>query len=80
MGSICAIPKNIDYDVDGENIPYAEGSKSIWENDEYQIEESEIEIIAWDSSYTIIKFKNRNLSNKFRSYFDEAIELDKYKW
>ncbi len=37
-----------------------------------------MEIIAWDSSYTIIKFTEKAMSDKFKEYFDEAIELEIY--
>mgnify|MGYP004271290885 FL=1 len=39
-----------------------------------------MEIIAWDSSYTIVKFTEKGMSDRFKAYFDEAIELEKYKW
>lgn len=38
------------------------------------------EITAWDSSYRIMKFKDAEISEKFKIHFDEAIELDKYKF
>ena len=38
------------------------------------------EITACDSSYTIVKFKNVELSEKFKNHFDEPIEVDKYKF
>jgi hypothetical protein len=47
-------------------------------NNIFQIINSEIEIIAFDSSYTIVKFKNKLLSDKFKMFFEEAIELEKF--
>lgn len=40
---------------------------------------SDLEIIAWDSSYTIVKFAEKIMSDIFKEYFDEEIELEKYK-
>ena len=39
-----------------------------------------MELIAFDSSYTILKIKNNELSIKFKNYFEkDAIELKKFK-
>ena len=52
----------------------------VWENDKFLIHESYLEIIAFDSGYTILKFKDKSLSEKFKSYFEkDAIELQKIK-
>lgn len=79
-GAFSAIDKGIDIKVTEDILPSAEGVEEIWKNGNLQVKHSEIEIIAWDSSYTIIKFTNEKLSDKFRNYFDEAIELELYKW
>ncbi|WP_136669326.1 hypothetical protein [Flavobacterium sp. H122] len=76
-GVISAIPKNIE--IDENNLPFVEGNELIWKNDNFQVKNSVIEIIAFDSSYTIVKFKNHILSEKFKAYFDDAIELEKFK-
>lgn len=78
-GVISAVPKNIDLKIDKDNLPFVEGNDLVWKNSNLQVNNSEIEIIAFDSSYTIAKFKNQSLSEKFRKYFDEAIELEKFK-
>lgn len=78
-GVISAIPKSEAMELDKNNLPYVEGNDDIWKDGNLQLPNSLIEIIAFDSSYTIIKFKNLNLSEKFKRYFDEAIELEKYK-
>jgi len=79
-GIISAIKKNEEIIFDSNNLPFADGNSNLWENDNLQIENSVLEIIAWDSSYTILKFLDENLSKKFKESFDEAIELDKYKF
>lgn len=62
------------------DLPFAEGNEQIWEDRNLQVKNSLIEIIAWDSSYTIVKFTDNKMSDKFKKYFQEAIELEKYKW
>ena len=78
-GIISAVPKNIDLKIDKDNLPFVEGNDLVWENSNLQVNNSEIEIIAFDSSYTIVKFKSESLSEKFKKYFDEAVELEKFK-
>ncbi|MDI9862817.1 hypothetical protein QM480_00670 [Flectobacillus sp. DC10W] len=61
------------------DLPFADGNGQIWENGNLQVEHSKIEIIAWDSSYTIVKLTDPIMSEKFKAFFQEAIELEKYK-
>lgn len=79
-GAFSAIDNKINLEINEDMLPYAKGVSEIWNNGNLQVKESEIEIIAWDSSFTIVKFTDEILSNKFSDYFDEAIELEKYKW
>ena len=79
-GVISAINKSENPKFDKINTPFVEGNDNVWINDNFQVENAIFEITAWDSSYTIIKFKDPELSKKFKLYFDEAIELDKYKF
>lgn len=79
-GAFSGIDKNLELDTEKIKTPYAEGNAEIWKNGNLQIENSKVEIIAWDSSYTIVKFTEKGMSDKFKAYFDEAIELEKYKW
>jgi hypothetical protein len=78
-GVISAVPKNINIEINENDLPFVEGNDLVWENGNLQVNNSEIEIIAFDSSYTIVKFKSQTLSEKFEKYFDEAIELEKFK-
>ena len=78
-GVISAVPKSFAVEVDTENLPFVEGNDLVWENGNLQVNNSEIEIIAFDSSYTIVKFTNQSLSEKFKNYFEEAIELETIK-
>ena len=78
-GVISAVPKNINIEINENDLPFVEGNDLVWENGNLQVNKSEIEIIAFDSSYTIVKFNSQTLSEKFENYFDEAIELEEFK-
>lgn len=71
-----------DIKVDESNLPGADGNSIVWEEGNIQHPDAEIEIVCFDSGYTIVKFRNRLLSDKFKAYFDEAIDLKKFisKW
>jgi hypothetical protein len=77
-GVILGIPGIPPVTIDEDKLPYAEGNDLIWRNGNLQHPQAVIEIICFDSSYTIIKFKDINLSMKFKAYFEEAIELEKF--
>ncbi|MVO11131.1 hypothetical protein GOQ30_18345 [Flavobacterium sp. TP390] len=79
-GAFSGIDKNAELKTDRIEFPYADGNEEIWKNGNLQVENSKVEIIAWDSSYTIVKFTEKEMSDKFKEYFEEAIELEKYKW
>ncbi|OWU90259.1 hypothetical protein DBB36_07485 [Flavobacterium sp. WLB] len=78
-GVLSGFSENEQISFDENNLPFADGNDLIWKNGNFQVPNSTIEIIAFDSSYTIIKFKDKNLSDKFKPYFDEAIELEKFQ-
>jgi hypothetical protein len=78
-GIIIGVPISVEIMINENNLPYAEGNRVIWENGNLQCPNAEIEIICFDSSYTIIKFTNEYLSNKFKDYFEaDAIPLQKF--
>ncbi|WP_312084496.1 hypothetical protein [Epilithonimonas hominis] len=78
-GVISAVSK--DYKIDEKRIlTLSSESEQVWKENVFQIPESILEIIAFDSDYTILKFKNNKLSEKFKNYFEsDAIELCKLK-
>ncbi len=78
-GVFSGIDSNAELQTDRIEFPYADGNNEIWKNGNLQIENSKVEIIAWDSSYTIVKFTENKMSDKFKEYFDEAIELENYR-
>lgn len=72
-GIIAAIPINADI----TSVPTLSAEDSeVWEPNHFCIQESILEITAFDSGYTIVKFKDKDLSDKFKEYFQEqAIDL-----
>lgn len=64
-GDIPEIPK--------DKLPFADLNQSFWTKpDEFQVDSAEIEIVCWDSSSTIIKFKDDNVADKFLKTFTDA--------
>ena len=77
-GIISAIPNNTKPDISLISKLSAEDSL-VWELHHFLIQESIVEIIAFDSGYTLVKFKDKSLSDTFKEYFQEqAIDLDKF--
>lgn len=61
-----------------EDLPTADQNQEVWtEPKKFQIPSAEIEIICWDSSTTILKFKNNLLGQKFMQEFTDAKEYKK---
>lgn len=79
-GAFSGFLNNQEIEPNQIDLPFAEGNEKIWKNGNLQVVNSKIEIIAWDSSYTIVKFTDNKMSDKFKKYFQEAIELENYKW
>ena len=77
-GVFIAIPTKFDIKIEETEIPYSECKDEIWEEDQFQHINAQIEIICFDGSYTIIKFRDKSLSDKFISTCPEAINLDKF--
>ena len=78
-GVISAVSNNYKID-EKKNLTLSSESEQVWKENVFQIPESILEIIAFDSDYTILKFKNNKLSEKFKNYFEsDAIELCKLK-
>lgn len=77
-GIIAAIPTHIELDPTKLSSLSAENPE-VWQNDYFSIPESILEVIAFDSGYTIVKFKDEKLSNTFKEYFQEqAIDLNSF--
>jgi hypothetical protein len=76
-GIFLGFPKDYTINVDPINLPYAE-SDHVWNEGHIQHEDAVIEIICFDSSYTIVKFRDRNMSDIFKAHFTEAIDLKSF--
>ena len=76
---LAAIPKSEKILIDEENLPYIEGNPDIWEAG-FQMKNAVFELYAYDSSYTIVKFKNQEHSELFKDYFREAERLEEYQF
>jgi hypothetical protein len=63
-----------------EDLPYADCNSDIWtEPDKFLLTDSEIEILCFDSSYTLVKFRDKNLEEQFKDKFPDAQTLKKIK-
>ncbi len=59
-------------------LPFADLNSDIWNKpNEFLNKQSEIEIISFDGTSTIFKTKIKEIENKFREKFTDAIELKK---
>ena len=77
-GIIAAVPHPIDVNSLQVSQLSAEDPK-VWKSNHFLIADSILEIIAVDSGYTIIKFKDGALSEKFKNYFqDQAVDLQTF--
>jgi len=76
-GVFCGFKNNIP-DLDSKELPVADCNPQIWTDpDKFFLAQSEIEIICFDSSSTIIRFRDPSLEDKFAKYFSEATVLTK---
>lgn len=76
-GVFCGTKKKIEK-LDPEKVPYADMNSDIWTKpNEFLLPESEIEIICFDSSCTLIKFKDVELEKRWKTKFTDAKKLKK---
>lgn len=62
--------------VDNE-LPYADQNTELWTNPEaFQTESTQIEIVCWDSSLTIIKFRDNTIAQNFMREFKDSTRLE----
>ena len=74
-GVFCGTKKRIE-ELDQDKIPFADMNSEIWTKpDHFLLPDSEIEIICFDSSYTIIKFKDSELEKRWKMKFTDAKKL-----
>ncbi len=79
-GTLSAFPKDIQKEmILGSDLPRAEGYERIWQNPIcIQHPLAEIEIIAWDSSMTLIICKDDSLIKLLRENNTFAVDLEEY--
>ncbi|KQM75228.1 hypothetical protein ASE74_20625 [Pedobacter sp. Leaf216] len=71
-GVFCAFIGEIP-SLKSEEFPFADCNENIWKKpNEFLSPNSEIEIICFDGTSTIIKFKNQKMEKEFLQYFSEA--------
>ncbi|MDR3693157.1 hypothetical protein [Mucilaginibacter sp.] len=78
-GVILAVPFDVKIEINDKHVPFIESNPFIFDDGHIQYPEAVMEVDCFDSSYTVVKFKDEVLSNKFKGYFVEAIALDKFR-
>ena len=79
-GNFFAIKKDYEkQDILSAALPYADGNSAIWTNPvKIQHPMADIEIIAWDSSATVVIAKDDELIRRIKDIKPEAIGLEEY--
>lgn len=63
-------------EIPEDKLPFSDLNRDLWKEPErFQIPSAEIEIVCWDSSSTLIKFKDEKLGKKFLQKFTDGMEL-----
>ena len=71
-GVLCGVAGDIPT-IPLEEVPYANGNRRIWTNPkEFQLAGSEIEIVAFDSTFTLVKMRDEMLGHKFLKVFPKG--------
>ena len=75
----CFFSKNISQqEVLKSKLPYADGNTGLWQNPvSIQHPLAEIEILAWDSSMTVVISKNDDIIGKLKESRPWAEDLEK---
>ncbi|PWJ33503.1 hypothetical protein [Sediminitomix flava] len=76
-GIFCGMTNRLNY-IREEDLPFADGNSRIWSHpDEFFYSNSEIEIICFDSSLTVLKFRDHKIEESWRRVFTDAKKLEK---
>lgn len=76
-GVFCGVKGNIP-NLRKEELPFADCNREIWtEPDRFFLDNSEIEIICFDGTDTILKFRDKEIEKEFQKVFPEAKEVEK---
>lgn len=79
-GVFSAFPKDISQqEVLKSKLPYADGNIGLWQNPvSIQHPLAEMEIVAWDSSMTVVISKNDDIIEKLKESIPWAEDLEKH--
>jgi hypothetical protein len=59
--------------IPDDELPYADGNRQLWtEPEAFQLANSKIEIVCFDSSLTLVKFRDDSLGYQFLQLFPEG--------
>jgi hypothetical protein len=59
--------------IPDDKLPYADGNRQLWtEPEAFQLANSKIEIVCFDSSLTLVKFRDDSLGYQFLQLFPEG--------
>jgi hypothetical protein len=62
-----------------QTSPFADGNAELWsEMPQIQHPLAEVEIVCWDSTSTLLLCKDDTLTQSFRRFFPEAVDLNTY--
>lgn len=60
-------------------LPFADCNKALWQPGvSIQHPLADVEIVCWDSCATLLLSRDDDLTERFRLYFPEAVDLDEY--
>lgn len=79
-GVLTGLPRGTRVDLaQCSEVPFADGNGELWtETPRLQVPGAVVEVVCWDSSYTILVTTDADLSARFRSSFPEAEDLAVY--
>ncbi len=76
-GVFSGIKKEIRPKINKAVLPYSDGNSELWKFPvSIQLQQATIEIIAWDSSCTIIISKDEEFLNRFKAKYPESKDLN----
>ena len=79
-GNLSAFAPDVKLDVaQMDVVPWADGNRMFWSaNVAPQHPQATVEIVCFDSSLTLLLSKDNDLSQRFRAFFPESIDLDQH--
>ncbi|MHC4821704.1 MAG: hypothetical protein ACYTDX_08315 [Planctomycetota bacterium] len=79
-GILSGLPRGMRIDArDLGHPPFANGNTTFWKGDPVlQFPGALVEIVCWDSTYTLLITGDDDLTQRFRAYLPEARDLDEY--